>query len=334
MRGQTYRPDPARDALPAAEGTIVDAAALAPGQRLIYPGQGVCEITGIETQTIAGQQLELIRMRRVEDGAAVLVPTGKVASIGLRRLPTPEQIEGVFHYLGASQEAPELDWKTRHRDNADRLMLGGLLGVAEVVKGLHGLSRLRPLPTKEREVYDSARHLLVAEVAAALGVPAGLSEDYIDYVLLPPPGVKFDLKPPPPPVLPPAKPKPKRTPLADELDDLGLGSLDLDAAVDAEPEGESEDAAESEAEEGEAAEVAPAPATPAPAVPLKAPAPRGAPSKAKAKDEPKRAPKLVAKRTPAQARKVASKKTAKSAAPRKAPKKVGAKKPARGGKKK
>jgi CarD family transcriptional regulator len=322
MRGQTYRPDPERDALPAAEGTIVEASALAPGQRIIYPGQGVCEITGIETQTIAGQQLEMIRMRRVEDGAAVLVPTGKVASIGLRRLPTADQIEGVFHYLGASQEAPELDWKTRHRDNADRLMLGGLLGVAEVVKGLHGLSRLRPLPTKERELYDSARHLLIAEVSSALGVPAGLAEDYVDYVLLPPTGVKFDLKPPPPPVLPPAKPKPKRTPLADELDDLGLGGLDLDAEVEPEAGGEGE----SEGEEGEAAEVAPAPGAPLPAAPQKRPAPRaaaakkGAPSKKKSA-APKKgaAPKKVAK---------------KAVAPRKGPKKGGAKKGTRGGKKK
>lgn len=158
-----HRPDAPRDDLPAAEGTVTDASSLVPGQRVIYPGQGVCEITGMEVKEIAGQQLEMVRMRRIEDGAAVLVPRGKVASIGLRKLPSADQVEGVFHYLGASYDAPELDWKTRHRDNTDRLLLGGLLGVAEVVKGLNGLSQLRPLPTKERELYDHARHLLVAE---------------------------------------------------------------------------------------------------------------------------------------------------------------------------
>ncbi|HSM92991.1 MAG TPA: CarD family transcriptional regulator [Anaeromyxobacteraceae bacterium] len=255
MRGQTYRPDSARDELPAAEGTVTDPSTLAPGQRLIYPGQGVCEITGVEAKEIAGQQLEMVRMRRLEDGAAVLVPKGKVASIGLRRLPTVEQVEGVFHYLGASYDAPELDWKTRHRDNADRLLLGGVLGVAEVVKGLNGLSQLRPLPTKERELYDHARHLLVAEISAALGVPPGIAEDYVDYALMPPAGVKFQLKPPPPPVLPPAKPRPRRGGIAEDLADLGLPDLELEEAEE-EAEGEGEPSAAG-GEEGEAEEAAP-----------------------------------------------------------------------------
>jgi RNA polymerase-interacting CarD/CdnL/TRCF family regulator len=311
-----HRPDAARDDLPAAEGTITDASTLVPGQRLIYPGQGVCEVVGVEVKEIAGQQLEMIRMRRVDDGAAVLVPRGKVPAIGLRRLPTAEQVEGVFHLLGASDDAPELDWKTRHRDNADRLLLGGLLGVAEVVKGLHGLSRLRPLPTKERELYDHARHLLVAEVSASLGVPAGVAEEFIDFALAPPAGVRFDLKAPPPPVLPPAKPKPKRPALADDLAALGLGDLDIEAEEEeTELEGEPQSA-----EEGEEAPERPEPAAEPPAP--KAHAKHGhAPEKAAPRARP-----AAKKGKPATARRPAAGKAA--------PKKTAAKKPARGGKKK
>src|SRR6266545_5767942 len=213
---------------------------MTPGDRVVYPNQGVCAVVGVEEKDIAGQKLELVRMQREEDGAAVLVPKNKVASIGLRRVATGEQMEGVFHYLAAQFDDPELDWKVRHRDNADRLIAGGVLGVAEVVKGLHSLSRLRPLPTKEREQYDNARHLLVHEVAVSLGVPAGLAEDYIDYALMPPAGVKFDLKPPPTPVLMPSRPKKRRIVPAEEdetgigdlgLADLGLGDLDLEGAL-------------------------------------------------------------------------------------------------------
>jgi RNA polymerase-interacting CarD/CdnL/TRCF family regulator len=160
-----------------------------PGDRVVYPNQGVCAVVGVEVKDIAGQKLELVRMRREEDGAAVLVPRNKVPSIGLRRVATGEQMEGVFHYLAAQFDDPELDWKVRHRDNADRLIAGGVLGVAEVVKGLHSLSRIRPLPTKEREQYDNARHLLVHEIAVSLGVPNVLAEDYVDFALMPPAGV-------------------------------------------------------------------------------------------------------------------------------------------------
>src|SRR5512145_675567 len=198
-----------------------------PGDRVVYPNQGVCAVVGVEEKDIAGQKLELVRMRREEDGAAVLVPKNKVPSIGLRRVATGEQMEGVFHYLAAQFDDPELDWKVRHRDNADRLIAGGVLGVAEVVKGLHSLSRIRPLPTKERELYDNARHLLVHEIAVSLGVPAVLAEDYVDFALMPPAGVKFVLKPPPTPVLLPSRPK-KRRPAPEEEDDLGLGDLGID----------------------------------------------------------------------------------------------------------
>jgi RNA polymerase-interacting CarD/CdnL/TRCF family regulator len=238
MRGPPPRhPDEQREQLPAVEGIIEDAATLKPGDRVVYPNQGVCAVVGVEEKDIAGQKLVLVRMRREEDGASVLVPKNKVPSIGLRRVATGEQIEGVFHYLAAQFDDPELDWKVRHRDNADRLIAGGVLGVAEVVKGLHSLSRIRPLPAKEREQYDNARHLLVHEIAVSLGVPPALAEDYIDYALMPPAGVKFDLKPPPKPVLLPSRPK-RRRPVAEEegeddlgLADLGLGDLDLGDAL-------------------------------------------------------------------------------------------------------
>jgi RNA polymerase-interacting CarD/CdnL/TRCF family regulator len=208
------------------EGVILDAGELRPGDRVVYPNQGVCKITGVEVKEIAGQKLELVRMEREEDGAAVLVPKGKVPTIGLRKVASPDQIEGVFHYLAAQYDDPELDWKIRHRDNADRLIAGGVLGVAEVVKGLHALSRIRPLPAKEREQYDNARHLLVHEISVSLAVAPALAEDYIDYALMPPAGVTFKLKPPPKPVELPQRPR-RKVQRTDD-DDLGLGELGLD----------------------------------------------------------------------------------------------------------
>jgi RNA polymerase-interacting CarD/CdnL/TRCF family regulator len=257
VRGPPIRhPDDSREQLPAVEGVILDPDTLKTGDRVVYPNQGVCVVTGVEEKDIAGQKLQLVRMSREEDGAAVMVPRNKVASIGLRRVATGDQMEGVFHYLAAQFDDPELDWKVRHRDNADRLIAGGVLGVAEVVKGLHALSRIRPLPAKEREQYDNARHLLVHEVAVSLSVPPGVAEDFIDYALMPPAGVKFDLKPPPAPVMLPSRPK-RRKPAAEEegeIGDLGLGDLGLDIDLGAALEGEAAEAPEGGAEGGASAE--------------------------------------------------------------------------------
>ncbi len=331
MRGPPPRhPDEQREQLPAVEGVIADAAELKVGDRVVYPNQGVCAVVGFKDMEVSGTKLQFVSVQREEDGALVHVARNKVPSIGLRRVATGDQMEGVFHYLAAQFDDPELDWKVRHRDNADRLIAGGVLGVAEVVKGLHSLSRIRPLPTKEREQYDNARHLLVHEVAVSLGVPPGLAEDYVDYALMPPAGVKFVLKPPPKPVLLPSRPK-KRRPAAEEEDDLGLADLglgelalgELGAEVAVEPahvegeeaegeaDGEEKDAEEKGAEEGEHEVPAARPARPAKSAPAAKAKARTAPAK-KVKAAARKAATAPAKKAPA--RKAAAKKPARPAA--------------------
>lgn len=352
MRGQPPRhPDDPKAELSELEGTIADASALKPGDRLVYPAQGVCVVVGPETQEIAGQRLEMVRMKREEDGAAVLVPRGKVAAVGLRRVASAELMEGVFHYLAAEVSDPELNWKIRHRDNADRMVGGGVLGIAEVVKGLHSLSRLRPLPTKERGQYDNARHLLVAEVAASLGVSPGLAEDLIDYALMPPAGTRFKLKPPPKPILMPSRPPRRRFVAEDEeegLEDLGLEGLGIEglgeeagAEVAAEATGEAAEGETAEAAEGGEGGEAPAEGVPpaeAPGAPLRLVPALAAAVKAMAKpavrhaapSKPAPAKKAAAKPAPKAAAKPAAKKPSakpgKPAAKKTAPKKTGGKK--------
>jgi len=340
--GKRERSDKKEEAPPTGT-TITSSTDLKAGDRVVYPKQGVYGVTGLEQKDIAGQRLEFVRMTREQDGASVLVPLNKVASIGLRRVASADDIEGVFHYLGASYDDPELDWKVRHRDNVERLIAGGVLGVAEVVKGLHSLSRLRPLPAKERELYDSSRHLLVNEISVALGVPDVVAEDYVDYALMPPSGVKLPLKTPPTPVELKGPPWKRKKPVASgDDDDLGLADLGIDlgalegvGAADGE-EAEGSDADGEKGEEGADEGAAPADevvarpvaAKTAPAKPP-APAPKGPASKAApaAKAPPAKKPAAPAKKPapakPAPAAKAPPAKksaaTAKKAAPVKKP---------------
>jgi len=222
---------------------------LAVGDRVVYPNQGVCLVTAIDVKEVAGQKLTFVTMRREEDGAVVMVPQAKVTAIGVRKVATAEDVEQIYSFLRSDSDKADLDWKQRARTNLDRMTQGGILGLAEVVKGLQVLSELRPLPTKERELYDNARHLLVSEVAAALNIPEVNAEDSIDLVLFPP-----------------GRERPKRTAAefkprgeGDE-EDLGLdGSLlgldgDLDLPPDEEeapPEEEEAPGEESSEEEGD-----------------------------------------------------------------------------------
>ena len=275
---------------------------LAVGDRVVYPNQGVCRVTSVETKEVAGQRLVFVTLRREEDVAVVMVPEAKVQAIGVRKVAGREESEQVVSFLRSDSDRATLDWKQRARTNVERMSQGGVLGLAEVVKGLAELSELRPLPTKERELYDNARHLLVAELAAALNAPPCDAEDTFDLVLFPP-----------------GRERPKRTveefarpPDEADLDAIGDDLLDLDADV--------EIPLEEAAAEGEA--IATATEEPARAPPAKSKAKPKAPvSKAKPpspKEEPKAKPAGKSKR--------AAKPKAKPLAKAKKPKPKGAKK--------
>lgn len=269
---------------------------LAVGDRVVYPNQGVCRVTSVASKEVAGQTLTFVTMKREEDGAVVMVPEAKVRSIGLRKVATRPEVDRMFSFLRSDSDKANLDWKQRARTNVERMSLGGLMGLAEVVKGLQVLSELRPLPTKERELYDNARHLLVAELAASLDLAEVDAEDAVDVVLFPP-----------------GRERPKRTAeefrtpggeeegieLGDDLLGLG-GDLDLGEETEAEP-------AEGEAEAKEAAE-------PPPKAKARAPAKAKAPGKPKGE-----------KKKPARAARSAPEKKK----PHKAEKKPPAKKPAK-----
>lgn len=244
----------------------------------MYPNQGVCKVTAVEVKDIAGQKLTFVTMKREEDGAVVMVPEAKVVAIGVRKVAGAKDVAQVFDFLKSDSDKANLDWKQRARTNVERMAQGGILGLAEVVKGLQVLSELRPLPNKERELYDSARHLLVAEISAALGTEECNAEDAIDIILFPP-----------------GRERPKRTQEEfranvggdGEDDDLGLEGdlLELDNALDLpleeEPPAEEEPVHVEEAEEDapapKAKKAAKAVAAPVDAAPKK----RGRPPKPK-----------------------------------------------------
>lgn len=266
------------ESLPPAEqaGAIQSADEMQAGARVVYPKQGVCRILGRESKEIAGQLLEFVALAREEDNATILVPVPKVRSIGLRKVADTTEIADVFDLLASSFDDPELDWKVRSRHHDALLAAGELLGVAEVVKALQGLANLRPLPQKERERYDTARHLLVHEVAVALGVPQATAESYIDFALIPPAGV---VRPASRPrrLAPLPQPKPRamgrRGPAGEEEEEFDLEAERFDEDLGLEPEEEETPAEAEEHEEAEEEEEAPAKK---PAARKKAAAPKAA----------------------------------------------------------
>ena len=60
-----------------------------PNDYVVYPAHGVGQIVSIESQEIAGIQLELFVISFEKDKMTLRVPTHKATEIGMRSLSTP-----------------------------------------------------------------------------------------------------------------------------------------------------------------------------------------------------------------------------------------------------
>src|ERR1051326_4798094 len=141
------------------------------GDKVVYPNQGVGTIENIWSRSF-GSALERFYLLRLGcNSMTVLVPFSNVADIGLRRVTKDREISRVLSFLSNGWCAINPDWKTRFKENSDKMQSGDLLRAAEVFKGLLQLHMDKPLSFREKKMLDRARHMLVSEISIARNVP-------------------------------------------------------------------------------------------------------------------------------------------------------------------
>ena len=139
------------------------------GELAVYPGQGVALVEGVERQQIAGEWLELIVLRKLEDQSKIMVPQSNVGEVGLRSLADASDCARVWELLAEPGRSPRrgLPWSQQLREYQETLRRGSIFALSEIVRDLVHLGTRKDLSVGERRVLESARALLVQELAAA-----------------------------------------------------------------------------------------------------------------------------------------------------------------------
>ena len=100
-----------------------------------------------------------------------MVPFSNVNIIGLRKVTRNAEITRVLAFLSSGSCRFHADWKSRFKENSEKMLSGSLLSVAEVLKGLLLLQIEKPLSFREKKMLDRARHMLVTELTMARRIP-------------------------------------------------------------------------------------------------------------------------------------------------------------------
>src|SRR5712664_4219505 len=100
------------------------------GEKVVYPAHGVGVIEGVQTKVISGSERKFYMLRIIDSDMTIMIPTENVQSVGLRRIIGKDMI-------------------------------------AKVLRDLFVLKGDKELSFGERKMLDTARNLLVKELAIA-----------------------------------------------------------------------------------------------------------------------------------------------------------------------
>ncbi|MBI2345651.1 MAG: CarD family transcriptional regulator [Deltaproteobacteria bacterium] len=138
------------------------------GDIAVYPAHGVTKVHAIEHREFAGQKQKFYILKVMDNGMTIMVPTAKVKSVGLREVINEEQVDEVYRILRERDiTIDNQTWNRRYREYMDKIKTGSVYEIAEVLRDLSLLRYEKELSFGERKMLDTARALLIKELAIA-----------------------------------------------------------------------------------------------------------------------------------------------------------------------
>jgi CarD family transcriptional regulator len=138
------------------------------GDKAVYPAHGVVEVVGVDTKEINKTVCAFYVLKVLENEMQIMVPKQKAEQVGLRPVVSAQEANEVFDVLRDQDvHIDKQTWNRRYRGFMEKIKTGSLFDVAEVYRDLFRLKSTKNLSFGERRMLDTARTLMVKELAVA-----------------------------------------------------------------------------------------------------------------------------------------------------------------------
>ncbi len=156
------------------------------GDKAVYPVHGVAEVVALEQRDIGGSKTPVYILKILDTGLKIMVPTTNAGSVGLRDLISSKQVKEVYSILRARDIPRDTQtWNRRYREYMEKIKTGSVFEIAEVMRDLCVLRTTKDLSFGERKMLDTARGLLIKELALAKNVGEDKIGNEIDAIFAP-----------------------------------------------------------------------------------------------------------------------------------------------------
>lgn len=134
------------------------------GDRIVHPMHGAGVIRKIEEKKILGEVRAYYVLKLPCNDMDVMLPVDSEESVGIRSIVDKSVIDKVLETLKSPSSAMDSNWNRRCRSNMELLRTGDILRVAEVVRNLTRVDRVKKLSAGEKKMLGTARQILISEI--------------------------------------------------------------------------------------------------------------------------------------------------------------------------
>jgi CarD family transcriptional regulator len=153
------------------------------GDKAYYPVHGIAEVVGLEKRDIGAKATHVYILKIAESGLKIIIPTDNAEAVGLRAIMSVADVREVFSILRSTEVTTDHQtWNRRQREYMDKIKTGSAYEIAEVLRDLYLLRRHKDLSFGERRMLETARGLLVREIAIARKEAEGQVEAEIETI--------------------------------------------------------------------------------------------------------------------------------------------------------
>jgi CarD family transcriptional regulator len=153
------------------------------GDKIVYPMHGAGIIESVEEKKILGEIRRYYILKVAFGDMKIMIPCDSSDMIGVREVIGADETPRVMDILAKASTEMSGNWNRRYRENMAKLRTGETCNVAEVVRNLMRIDRVKKLSTGEKKMLVNAKQILISELILAAGVDAAELESKIETVV-------------------------------------------------------------------------------------------------------------------------------------------------------
>jgi CarD family transcriptional regulator len=153
------------------------------GDKIVYPMHGAGVIEAVEERKILGEVRQYYILRISFGDMKIMIPCESSDLVGVREVISADQLDRVMEVLSNASTEMSDNWNRRYRENMAKLKTGMTDNVAEVVRNLMRIDRIKKLSTGEKKMLSNAKQILISELILVINEEAAALESTIERVV-------------------------------------------------------------------------------------------------------------------------------------------------------